>query len=403
MKTKQTIVLLILAVALLLLATWYKKHEQSIETEVAAVTKTVIKDLTSGTVERIAITIPDGTTATLTKKDNVWYTDAAKGHKADKHLMGSVFSTVDKEIVGEVVGTNPDTFGDYQVNETSATHVVFYGNASAPIEDLYIGKPGTSRNSTYVRKANTNEVLSVDASLAFMFNKPDGWRDKSIFDIPADTIVGLAGEGTSGTFELKRVVNDWKLVKPEAGPARADKAQSMASVAAALRVTEFVDAGSTQPLAEFGLDPPQQKLTLTREDRSTSPAKPVTEVLLIGKPKQGLSTYYAKRADSDSIYTIGSYQAETLAPKLDDLLPPKPAAAAAPTSATLETAEKPAEAEQKSPPVAAKDQQSSSVAAPSAAAEPKEAVAPTTGTEGVSTKPSDTPATATDTKTSGTL
>ena len=72
-----------------------------------------------------------------------------------------------------------------------------------------------------MRKANTDEVLSVDASLAFMFNKPDGWRDKSIFDTPPDTIVGLAGEGTSGTFELKKVVNDWKLVKPAAGPARA--------------------------------------------------------------------------------------------------------------------------------------------------------------------------------------
>lgn len=329
MKAKETLVLLVLAILLVGAAVWFSKREQTMTEQAIPPSKKVMDGLTSNTVERIEIAPPEQTSVVLTKRNAVWYTNPDKGYRADKNLVQGLFTAVEKPITGEVVSESPENFGDYDVNETSATRVRFYGSEGKLLDDLYVGKAGPQTFSTFVRQAGQNDVVNANASLAYVFNKPEGWRDKAIFDFPSDAITAVSAEGTSSTFSVRKSDGAWKMEKPAGREVQSTKFQPVLSNIASLRATDFVETSAGQSLAEFGLDPAMEKLSVTYEDRSTSPAKPVNVVLLAGKTKPGTAMVYVKRADSETVATISQYSVETMIPKPEDLAVAPPAAPAA--------------------------------------------------------------------------
>jgi hypothetical protein len=348
MKTKHTFTLFIIAVILGAAAYWYSQKEEKMLETAAPVTKPVFTGITSATVERIEIKVPDSELVVLTKQDGVWYTDIQKKHKADPNLISSLFSTLEKEVTGEVVSDTPEHYADYQVNETSATHVKVLGREGKVIVELYVGKAGSSFFTTFVRKAGEKEVLSANASLTYVFNKPEGWRDKKVFDFAVDDIVDVRGELTSGILHVKKEGGVWKLYEPAPGEAVSTKIHPFISSIANLRATSFAELDSSHTLAYYGLEPPKEKLVVTYEDKSTSPSRQKTVTLLISEPKteNGLSYYYAKRGDSDDIIKLTEYQAKMLSPDPKDMIlttsTPTPSTSAttssvAQTSSTQET------------------------------------------------------------------
>lgn len=341
MTTKQTLTLFVVAVVLGIAAYWYSKSEEKMLETAAPQKRPVLTGITSATVERIEIKVPEASLVSLTKRDAVWYTNVEKGHKADPNLVSNLFATLEKEIEGEVVSENPEYYSEYNVDETSATRVKVFGKDNKVLADLYVGKAGSSFFTTFVRRAGEKEVLSANASLTYVFNKPEGWRDKSIFNLNIDDIVEVRGELTSGALLVKKVAGIWKLEQPVARDAQMSKLQPFLSSIANLRATKFVEDETTKTLADFGLDPPKQKLTVVYEDRSTSPPKLATKVLLLGGPTEENFTtyYYVKRADSDDVFKITEYQWKMLSPDPKDLAvaesqPTSPATSAAETTSS---------------------------------------------------------------------
>lgn len=341
MNVKSTIVLLIVAAALLVAAWWYSKREESITREAQAPRREVVAGITSTTVERIEITPPSDTSVTLTKREGTWYTDPAKKHTADRNLINSMFAALERKIEGDVVSLNPDSFGEYQVNETSGTHVQIYGSGGKLIEDLYVGKAGPNYFTTYLREADAKEVVNANAALSYTFNKPEGWRDKSIFDFKAESIVGIDSEGTSGSFALRKSGDTWRVERPVEREAQTNKLQPITTALGGLRTMEFVDMDSTTTkLADLGLDPPNQKITLTVAPDATESTRTVT--LLLGNKKSAGGSYYAKLLNKNDVYTVAEYQARNLTPKPEELaVAPPPPPAEAQTTATA-AVEKPA-------------------------------------------------------------
>lgn len=365
MNPKSTLILFIAAVAVVAAALMFRGKDQQLAESSAAPVREVAAGITSGSLTRIEILPPaGGTSVTLTRKDDAWYTDDTLGHKADRNMIGSLFNTIEQPLKGEVVSTNKDSHPDYDLTETSATRVKLV-DSSGKATELLIGKTGPSFFTTFVRKPDSDEVINVRASLTYAFNKPEGWRDKSIFEIQPDTIVGFSGEGTSGTFELRREDGQWKMKSPEDRAASEAKVSPMTAIAGALKTGEFVDLqGTTATLADLGLDPARQRLTIFHEDRGTSPAKEVSSVLLIGAFDEEKSVHYAKRADGDTVYTLTDFQARTLAPAAADLLPPEEAAPVQEVAETTAPAEEATTATEAAPAVADGVSTESDAAAP---------------------------------------
>lgn len=331
MNTKNTVILLIIAAVLLAAAWWYSKREESITREAQAPVRQVISGVTSSTIQRIEIKTPETTNpVVLTNRDGVWYTDVAKKYEADKTLVSGLFAAIEKDIDGEVVSMNPDNFGEYNVNATSATHVRLFGTSEKPVEDLYIGKAGPSFTSTFVRKEGENEVINANASLGYAFTKPEGWRNKTILETKPESIVAIDSQGTSGTFAVAKVGDIWKMEKPNTRDAQMSKLQPMTGALTSLRATDFAERSTTQPLSDFGLDPPKQKISVTIGRTDNEPTK--TVVLLLGDPRDNGRQYYIKRLDREFIYVVPEYIAKNLTPSPSEL---SPEPQAAPTSASV--------------------------------------------------------------------
>ncbi len=368
MNNKHTLVLLVLAVALVAAAWWYNRSDQAQESAAAAVSRTVLSGITSATVERIEIRPADGKPVTLAKRDAVWYADLAKGHRADKNLVGGVFAVLEKEIGGEVVSTNPENFGEYNVTETSATHVKLVGPNDKVLGELNVGKAGPGFTTTYVLKKGDKEVVEAQASLSYLFNKPEGWRDLAVLDVRNESITALKATGTTATYEMAKKDGKWKVEKPFSRDADMNKFQPLLMSLSTMRATEYVDQSTTGGLEEFDLKPARQSVAITYDVTEGGKTTPKTVTLELGKVKGEGMGYYARRSDSQEVFVISDYQGKQLQMTADELAVEAPAPKPAVGATTGTVAAAPAA----KPPVGA----GNGVPVPTTAT----AAAPTTGT-----------------------
>lgn len=319
MKTRNTVLLLLVAGAVAG-AVYYQSQKENVEHSSAAVNITALPEVTTGSIVRISVTSPDDSVA-LVKSNDKWYTDVERGYEADPAAVNGIINALDKKIEATVVSSNEASYADYHVTETSGTHVhVYEEGESKPVLDLLIGKDGSSAFSTYVRNPHEKEVLSVQAGLNMVFNRPDGWRDKQIFQFTGNNTTRIAATGTSSTFTVAKGADDqWVFESPTTGPAEMARITSLANTMSNLRANKAIEPAAEQTLADFGLEPARQTVQLFYADKSTSPSTETSVTLLIGKEANTEGEWYAKRADRNDVYTIGQYVAEALTPQPDTL------------------------------------------------------------------------------------
>lgn len=326
MNTKNTVFLLVIAVVVLG-AIYYQKQKKQETFKAAAIPETTIPSVTSGTLERITIDPPDQEAISLTRSEDKWYTNLERKYEADENAVTAAIRALEKPIEATVVSSNPDSYDEYQVSETSATQVRFFESGqSKPALDILIGKAGPSAFSTYVRLADSEQVLNAQAGLGMTFKREEGWRNKQIFSFSGGNAVRLEETGTSATFTVVKNEEDkWMFEGALSGEADSAKINSLANMLASLRADDFVNPTDTQTLADFGLEPPRQTVALTYEDKTTSPSQSKSATLLIGTESNTRGNWYAKRADKNDIFTIGSHVANALTPDPNGFKVAKPA------------------------------------------------------------------------------
>jgi hypothetical protein len=327
MKSKSNLRLLYVAVGLLALAAvynWIKEREIS---QAASPRRTLFAGATSATLTQISIVAPNTSDTLLTKKNNSWFVDPEKEFRADVNLMNQLLTTLESPIEGEVVSTNPDSFGEYHLTETSATRVKISGEGGKVVADLMIGKEGPSAFTSYVRAAGAKEVVAAKGSLTFLFRKPDGWRDRGILEIPMDSIIGIETDGSSSSVVLQRTSpNTWQVAGDPPKEAIAARVSSLLSGISYLRAMDFATLQEGQTLKDLGLDPPRQKVTVLQGDLATSQSNLKRTVILFGNESPKGGSIYTKRADNDALFLVPMSVVRQVAPPLEEvaILPPAP-------------------------------------------------------------------------------
>lgn len=314
MKTKNTVFLLIIAVAVVAAIVYQKSKSESGMTQ-AAIPEQTIPSITSSTLERIIVEDPEHDPVTLTLVDGQWYTNVEQKYEADENAVNAAMRSVEEPINATVVSSNPDSFESYSVSDDTGTKVSFYNKGeSDPALALIVGNDGPAAFTTYVRVAGEDEVLNARASLSMTFKRSGGWRKHQIFQFPGPNAIRVSAEGTSSTFTAKKTGETWNFEEPLSGEAQAVRMTSLANMLASLRANEFIDLTTTQTLESMGLEPPRQKLVLTYEDKTTSPSTEKTATLLIGNMVDPDGDWYAKREDKNDVFTIGQHVAAALMP-----------------------------------------------------------------------------------------
>lgn len=313
MKFRNTLMLAVLAGGMVAGAWYYGQQESEILVDAAIPTRTISTGITSGTIERIEILAPEKQPVTLTRDNGEWYSNAEKGHVAEKSAIQQVFSALEKDLEGELVSSRKESHANYLVDETAGTRVKLYAaDKTAPELDLVIGKEGANAFTTFVREPDSDDVLSVRAMLSMAFRRPDGWRNLQIFQHSSENVTRIEAEGTSATYTIAKSGDTWTLEQPPLGEAHLHQTNSIVSLMSNFRTPRYAE--TTASLPQLGLEPPHHKVTVQYRDDSSSPAKTRLATLLIGNKDEPSGDYYAKSGTNDSIFFVGEHVVRALAP-----------------------------------------------------------------------------------------
>jgi hypothetical protein len=164
-----------------------------------------------------------------------------------------------------------------------------------------IGRDAPVGKMLYVMPEGGGDIISASRALLNLVPKDPSWiRDRMLFFGETAAVSGLDLRRTGGFLQLRQPENNgWVMQQPHAG--RADKQAVHAQIEKifSARIASFVSDEKTD-LTAYGLEKPAYELTVFTQDERT-------QTLLVGKPlPENPAVRYAKRVESDSVFTIPS-------------------------------------------------------------------------------------------------
>ena len=308
MKLKNTLLLLIAAVAIFAFIQFYESKQPTSQ-EAAERAGRVVK-FDRDKITQIAIRTND-TKIDLEKRGDVWFMERPVKDRADSGAIAQLFTTAEalkseEAIPAEKKGGEKDPLREFGL-ASPETRLIFTGGEK-PIELLF-GKDAAVEGKLYVRLENSRTAHVIGNDLKNQITKKaDDFRDHKLTDLLSTQVRKAALKTAAGELEFEKKDAHWSLTKPLKARGNDQKIGDLIAQAANAQVDSFVADSSN--LATFGLQEPRGTLTLTVEDRK----EPV--VLQIGQPTEK-EKIFVKLSTRDSVLVV---------PKtLESLLEIKPA------------------------------------------------------------------------------
>ncbi len=310
-----------LLIALLGITVWQWKAREKEDDRPADVTVTLPK-VTKGTVDSLDVSIPGKPAIKLVLKDKRWRLTTPVDAAADQNAVETAVSKLSELDVIGVAATKADNYALLELDDAKAAHVVARQKANTII-DLLIG---TSRSgNTVVKEKSAVMAALVKGPVKFAFEKDvKDWRDRSVVDVPLDTVKDAVFQSPNGTFLFVSDGKDWKQAPGEKPIADFEGAQvkSILGSATSLTAMDFAAPGVTADSVGVGAAP------IATLKIGTSDEKGAQEITLrIGKKQD--SSYYLMREGNESIYLVTDFVGERLQPTAAKFAKAAPAAAAA--------------------------------------------------------------------------
>lgn len=179
--------------------------EQSLETGAGE----LIAQIDSALVDRIDIVTP-ASHLVLERRGIVWYVSSPVDAKADHQIVAGILSRARMMRSIAVVSSKPEKHGVFQVDSTGTQVVLYQGQQEAAA--FVVGKASASFAETFVRRKNSNDVMTVEGSLGWMFSRSvKDWRDKTILNVPRAEIQRVQFQYGDTTFSLAFRDSVWTL------------------------------------------------------------------------------------------------------------------------------------------------------------------------------------------------
>jgi hypothetical protein len=256
----------------------------------------------------------------LEKQGDIWIVTSEDSFPAEAGAADKILEAIQGFSRRDIVSTNPEKRAIYQVDSTG-TEVRVEDATGVALASFVIGKVGPDYQSTFVRNANSDEVVLAAGYLAGTFERGKRtWQDLAIFALQPSSIAEMRLSRPAETFDLARnSEGQWYMARPESAACDQNRVQKLARALAYLRSDEIV---GRMPLEGSGLDQPDSLVWFRLFDGTEG-------TLLFGAPAPGKSVY-AKRQSDDVVYRLPTYRVHSLLPELERLLAaeePEPQAA----------------------------------------------------------------------------
>ena len=269
----------------------------------------------AGSARKITLGGPDGG-AVLEKKNDVWLVTSEASYPADADAVQKMLDVAAGLSRKDMISSNPEKQAAYQVDTTGVA--VTIEDAKGKTRAAFtVGKLGPDYQSTYVREANSAEVILAPGYLGPIFSRgTQSWQDKRVFNYEPTDLVEIGVNKPGLAMVLKRSDDGkWLVAQPEGAACDSNKASRLARILARLTSVDF--AGRV-PMPEAGVDRPDSSVWF--KVASGAGAK-----LVIGHDAGG-GRFYAARDRGDVVYLISAQTVKNLLPDVASLAPAPEAA-----------------------------------------------------------------------------
>ena len=312
MKGKKNLILLIALIVLAGIILIVERPFKNKTRQKKAEAPLFFPDLDPSAVKQIKISKPDGATVVITGSGNNWTVIYdAEPYPADREMIAEaieIFLTLRET---DLASRNKDKHDLFEVADHNAMTVTLFADSEEPLAALYIGKSGPDFFSTYIRKADTDEVYLSDTPVKSLYDRPAAaWRDRSLFSFNPDEVTELVLAKEDEQIVLgKDTQGNWHLQEPVSGLADTDTVKTLLTGLSTLSASDYAD-GIT--LEESEVQKPIIRVTVTLKDTTV-------RELLIGVRQEEGPYYYVTTGDKKYLYTLHQSIVERLTPSVKEL------------------------------------------------------------------------------------
>ena len=261
MKTKHTLILLVLAAAAFAYV-WFVENKRPTSDE-ARENAGIVSEFERNDIDAITIRNATGTIE-LRLREGHWFMDAPVKDRADELAVAQLFTTCEKLRSETSLGDtkeNRDKWKEWGVAKGYTT-VKFSGGKV--LQEIIVGKDTVYDGRNYARAEGSKVVHVIRNTLKNDLGKStDFYRDKRLADLTAAQVSKLVIKSAKGEFELEKKGSHWSLVRPLKARADDQKITDLIANATTARIEEFVSEAKDP--GAFGLTEPRATLTFTAE------------------------------------------------------------------------------------------------------------------------------------------
>ncbi|HZE57446.1 MAG TPA: DUF4340 domain-containing protein [Chthoniobacterales bacterium] len=314
MKTRTTIILLVLAVAVGLYIKFYESKRPN--TEEAKRQAGNVINFDRDTLE--GIVIQNGDDRIELKKQNLkWRIEAPFKDQADGGAVQNLINDLDgwqkfDSIPASEIAKNTGLLDDYGLSK-GKLKLKLIGKDAPP--EINFGNDAALQGKMYVRAGDNGDVVIAAQSVRNdIAKKPEDFRDKKLTDLTTAQVMRALVKTAAGEMDLEKRADHWEIVKPLRARGDDQKINDLLAQITTAQIQQFVaeDRGDLRP---YGLAEPRGSVTLFAVDDKTG------QTLQIGGPAG------AAEKDKDQVYVrfTARNAVYTLPKKIEEILALKPA------------------------------------------------------------------------------
>lgn len=315
MKTKTTLILLAVVVALGVFIKFESKKPNTAEAQRQAQNMVNFdRDKLNG------IIIQNGDDKTeLRKQDRKWHIETPFRDLADSGVIESFLADLenwqkDTTIPAQDIAKDKSRLDEFGLS-TAKLRLKLLGEDAPP--EIVFGGDAAFEGKMYVRFEGKDDVFLTGQSVRNdISKKPEEFRDKKLTDLNTTQVTRALLKTTAGEMELEKKTDHWEIVKPLRARGDDQKIGDLLAQITTAHIQQFIaeDRGDLNP---YGLTEPRGSITLFGpEDK---PGTPGQLLQIGGVPENTTDQVYVRFAPRKAVYTLPKKIEEILATKPADL------------------------------------------------------------------------------------
>lgn len=313
MKTKTTLILFAVVVALALWIKFYESKQPNTEERrrlAGSVVTFEEKDL-----EGILIQNGDDRIE-LRKSNEGWRLEAPIKDQADSSLVEGLVGALqswpkEQTISEEEIEKDKGRLEEYDL-EKPKLRVKLMGREMPP--EILFGKDAALEGKMYVRLADSKDSFLVSQRVKTnVTKKPEEFRDRKLTDLSITQVSRVALKTPAGEMELEKQGENWEIIRPLRARGDNQKVNDLISQVTAARIQQFV-AEAVGDLQPYGLAEPRGSITLFKQEDNSGHTLQIG-----GLPAEQQDQVYVRFSARNFIYSLPRKIEEILATKPADL------------------------------------------------------------------------------------